>query len=232
MSLTTHNLETQRPIRSYVRREGRITKGQNKALQRLWSKYGIDNNNTSLTSTNLFGNSRQMTLEIGFGNGQNLIDQALSHPDCGYVGIDVYRPGAGRLILELDRLAIRNVRIILQDATETILHRFADKSLDQILIYFPDPWPKKRHHKRRLIDPDFLHRLAHRLKPRGILHIATDCNSYADSIVKLILLESLLIKLDSTNDTNDLMIKRATTKYEARGERLGNRIFDILASRL
>ena len=152
----------------------------------------LANDASLLTAIGLFGDQRPLILEIGFGNGQNLVDLALAHPNQGYIGVDVYRPGAGRLMLALDRLEIGNVRILLQDATEVLRHRFAERSLDSVLIYFPDPWPKKRHHKRRILRPDFLHNLALCLKPRGLLHIATDCNHYGQTILECIALEPLL----------------------------------------
>jgi tRNA (guanine-N7-)-methyltransferase len=179
----------------------------------------------------LFGDHNPLTLEIGFGNGKNLVDLALANPNHRYIGVDVYRPGAGRLILELDRLAIGNVRILLQDAVEVIFNRFAERSLDSVLIYFPDPWPKKRHHKRRALGPDFLHQLALCLKPNGMLHIATDCNQYAQTILELIVLEPLLKNLDKPYGNGTTPHQRAVTKYEERGIRLGHSILDILAQR-
>ena len=127
-----------------------MTPAQSRALKTLWPKYGIGDHESLLTAKKLFGDQRPLTLEIGFGTGQNLVDLALAHPDHGYIGIDVYRSGAGRLMLELDRLTIRNVRIIIKDAAEALVNNFFEYSLDNILIYFPDPCPKKRHHKRRI----------------------------------------------------------------------------------
>jgi len=219
------------PVRSYVRREGRITRAQRRALEILWPKYGIGDDSSLLTAIGLFGDQRSLILEIGFGSGQNLIDLALAHPDQGYIGVDVYRPGAGRLMLALDRLEIDNVRILLQDAVEVLLHRFAEHSLDSILIYFPDPWPKKRHHKRRIVRPDFLHNLALCLKPGGFLHIATDSSHYGRTIVECIKFEPLLTNLATPNLGMEPLHRRAITKYEAQGIKHGHTIVDISAQR-
>ena len=221
-----------RPVRSYVRREGRMTSAQRRALEILWPKYGISNDISLLTAIGLFGNQCPLTLEIGFGNGQNLVELALAHPDQGYIGVDVYRPGAGRLMLALDRLEIGNVRILLQDAAEVFLHRFTERSLDSVLIYFPDPWPKKRHHKRRILRPDFLHNLALCLKRKGLLHIATDCNHYGQTILKHIELEPLLTNLTALNQGVAPLHRRTITKYEAQGIEWGHPILDISAQRV
>ena len=220
-----------KPVRSYVRREGRMTRAQRRALEILWPKYGIGDDVSLLTAIGLFGDQRPLTLEIGFGNGQNLVDLALAHPNQGYIGVDVYRPGAGRLMLALDRLEIGNVRILLQDAAEVLLDRFTERSLDSVLIYFPDPWPKKRHHKRRILRPDFLHNLALCLKPRGLLHIATDCSHYGQTILECIALESLLTNLAPPDQGVEPLHRRTITKYEAQGMERGHLIVDILARR-
>jgi tRNA (guanine-N7-)-methyltransferase len=208
-----------------------MTRAQRWALANLWPKYGISDDASLLTTTRLFGDQRSLTLEIGFGNGQNLVDLALANPNQGYIGVDVYRPGAGRLMLALDRLEIGNVRILLQDAAEVLLHRFTERSLDSVLIYFPDPWPKKRHHKRRILRPDFLHNLALCLKPSGLLHIATDCSHYAQTIVGWIELEPFLTNVAKLDQSVETLSPRTLTKYEARGISRGHPILDILAWR-
>jgi tRNA (guanine-N7-)-methyltransferase len=196
-----------------------------------WPKYGISDDASLVTAIELFGNQRPLILEIGFGNGQNLLDLALAHPNQGFIGVDVYRPGAGRLMLALDRLEIGNVRILLQDAAEVLLHRFTEQSLDRILIYFPDPWPKKRHHKRRIVRPDFLHNLALCLKLKGFLHIATDSSDYGRAILDCIESEPLLTNLATPNQNTELPHRETITKYEARGIKYGHPIVDILAQR-
>ena len=208
-----------------------MTRAQHRALEVLWPKYGIGDDTSLLTAIGIFGDQRPLTLEIGFGNGQNLVDLALAHPNQGYIGVDVYRPGAGRLMLALDRLEIGNVRILLQDAAEVFLRRFTERSLDNVLIYFPDPWPKKRHHKRRILRPVFLHNLALCLKLRGFLRIATDCNHYCQTILECIALEPLLTNLDPPDQGMEPLHRRTITKYEAQGIERGHPILDILAQR-
>ena len=231
LSPVIDHLTFRKPVRSYVRREGRMTRAQRRAIETLLPKYGIGDDVSLITAIGLFGDDRPLILEIGFGNGQNLVDLALAHPTQGYIGVDVYRPGAGQLIQALDRLEIGNVRILLQDASEILLHRFAEHSLDSVLIYFPDPWPKKRHHKRRILRPDFLHNLALCLKPRGFLRIATDCNHYGRTILELIGLEPLLTNLALPHQGTEPHYRRTVTKYEARGIDQGHPIVDILAQR-
>ncbi len=208
-----------------------MTRAQRRALENLWPKYGIRDDASLLTAIGLFGDQRSLTLEIGFGNGQNLVDLALAHPHRGYIGVDVYRPGAGRLMLALNHLEIGNVRILLQDATEMLLHRFTEHSLDTVLIYFPDPWPKKRHRKRRILRPDFLHNLALCLKPNGLLHIATDCNHYGQTILECIALEPLLINLAPPDKNVEPLHWRTITKYEEKGIQRGHPILNISAQR-
>ena len=232
LSPHTNHLTFHKTIRSYVRREGRITGAQHRALKILWPKYGIGDDTSLLTAIELFGDQRPLILEIGFGNGQNLIDLALAHPNRGYIGVDVYRPGAGHLMLALDRLEIGNVRVVLQDAVEVLFHRFTEHSLDAVLIYFPDPWPKKRHHKRRILRPDFLHNLASCLKPTGSLHIATDCSHYGKAILECIALEPLLTNLASPNKIVEPARRRTITRYEAKGIERGHPIVDISARRI
>ena len=155
----------------------------------------------------------------------------MAYPNTGFIGVDVYRPGAGRLMLALDRLEIGNVRILLQDAAEVILHRCTEHSLDSVLIYFPDPWPKKRHQKRRILRSDFLHNLALCLKPKGFLHIATDCSHYGQTILECIALEPLLTNLAPTDHGGEPRHRQTLTKYESRGIEQGHPILNISAQR-
>lgn len=208
-----------------------MTRAQRRALEVLWPKYGIDDDTSLLTGIRIFGDQRPLTLEIGFGNGQNLVDLALAHPNQGFIGVDVYRPGAGQLMLALDRLEIENVRILLQDAAEILLHRFAERSLDSVLIYFPDPWPKKRHHKRRILRSDFLHNLALCLRPKSFLHIATDNSHYGQTILECIALEPLFTNSAVPDQVMKPFQQRNITKYEAQGIEQGRSILNISAQR-
>jgi len=232
MSSTIESISTRKPIRSYVRRKGRLTLGQKKALQELWPKYGVTYDQSPLNALGLFLDERPIILEIGFGNGQNLINLALTNPTNGYIGVDVHQPGAGHLLLELNRLNITNVRVVLQDAVEAIAVRFGENSLHSVLAYFPDPWPKKRHHKRRLFNSDFIRQLARRLILHGTLHIATDWDNYARNILESIENEPLLKNVAGTLCYAERPKERSVTRYEARGVHLGYQVRDIFARRL
>jgi len=229
----SHNQEdAKRPIRSYVRREGRMTTAQKRAFQTLWPKYGINDPQILSNLEHVFENLHSLTVEVGFGNGENLIDLASKNPEASYIGIDVYRPGAGRLMLKLERLGISNVRLLVEDAREILSKNFIHNSCDNILIYFPDPWPKKRHHKRRLLGAHFLHEITLRLKLGGALNVATDCSDYAEHIVQLIDVESDLDMCSNPSSVTSTDPKRKRTKYESLGIELGHTIFDIRACRV
>ena len=170
-------IEHPRSIRSFVTRAGRITPAQQRALAELWPKYGVEFAAAPLDPAALFGRVAPLRAEIGFGNGDNLLRLAAAHPQCHFLGIEVHRAGVGRLLLALETAALRNVRIICHDAVEVLEQQLAPASLEEILILFPDPWPKKRHHKRRLIQAPFVALAAARLVPGGRLRLATDWRS-------------------------------------------------------
>ena len=167
-----------RPPRSFVLRSGRITSAQRRALDTLWPRYGVPA--AALTNPRaLFSNpSASLTLEIGFGNGENLVDMATTNPDHHFIGIEVYPPGIGRLLHCCAERGLNNVRVVHADAVDAIRY-LPPACLHRILVLFPDPWPKRRHHKRRLLKEDFVLQLGQRLEPGGSLHIATDCEAYA-----------------------------------------------------
>src|SRR3989304_3879032 len=169
-----------RSIRSFVRRESRITPAQTRALKQLWPRYGIVEGATALDLSTVFGRSAPVILEIGFGNGEALAATAAAHPENNYLGIEVHRPGAGSLLRRLEAQDLHNVRVMLSDATEILAQRIADASLSAVHLFFPDPWPKKRHHKRRLVQPDFAALVARKLEPGGYFHLATDWPEYAE----------------------------------------------------
>jgi len=218
------------PIRTYVRREGRITVAQKKALQALWPKYGLNHEPNTETSR-FISISKPLTVEIGFGDGQNLINLAQSNPCNVYIGIDVYRPGVGKLLIELEKQGVTNVKIILNDAIEALPALFQTNSLAAVMVYFPDPWPKKRHKKRRLLRQEFLEIIASRLIPGGDLYISTDCENYADDILRFIENVELLDNVYGSCCYAPRSLRFLPTKYEARGLRSGNKIRDIHASR-
>jgi tRNA (guanine-N7-)-methyltransferase len=219
-----------RPVRSFVRREGRMTTAQKRALADLWATYGIDDDATPVDE-HLFGGLRDLTLEIGFGDGGTLVAMASKEPEEGFIGIDPHRPGAGRTLLQLERQGIDNVRVIIGDGAQVLPQLITSASLTRVLVLFPDPWPKKRHHKRRLLNTGFLQIISDKLRPTGTLHIATDWAEYADEI--LIAIESTPGLVNAAG-AGQFAIKpkwRPTTKYERRGLKLGHRVFDIAAIR-
>ena len=172
----------QRPIRSFVRREGRMTTAQTRALEGLSSVYGVPEWPEIVDVSALFSTCRPITLEIGFGDGQHLQRLAANHPEQGFIGIEAYRPGIGRLLHGIADDELNNLRVLIGDAEEIVPRRFPRCSLQHILVLFPDPWPKKKHFKRRLINNDFMKRLINIIKQDGKIHIVTDSQSYLRQI--------------------------------------------------
>lgn len=197
-------------IQSFVCREGRMTKGQKRAFKELWPKYGLE---ISEVAYNF------QVLEIGFGMGQLLLSMVAIHPEQNFLGIEVYRPGVGALLAQLEKQKLTNVRVYCADAVEVLQQCILNHSLNKIFILFPDPWPKKRHHKRRLIQPEFIALLAKKLKPDGILYIATDWEDYAQHILRVISKTKLFKQITAS--------PRIATKFEQRGKRLGHKIWDL-----
>lgn len=210
-----------RPIRSFVRRAGRLTTAQRRALRELWPEYGIDCSRTKLDLASCFGNANPVTLEIGFGDGELLVNNAALHPEANYLGIEVHEPGIGHCLLAIHAAKLRNVRLIKQDALEVLNHQIGADTLSGVDLFFPDPWRKKRHHKRRIVQPAFVRLVASRLRSGGLLHIATDWENYAEQIRHVVAAEQVFMRLDEQRG------ERPTTKFETRGERLGHTIFDL-----
>lgn len=225
------NIPGHRQIRSFVRREGRLTKGQQRALDELWPKYGIDNEKSSIDLNKTFNRKAPKILEIGFGNGRSLALMASEHPENDYLGIEVHRPGVGALLLLVEELCLSNIRIICDDAVEVIKNRIADNSLDRVQIFFPDPWHKKRHHKRRIIQPDFIALVAHKLKPGGLLHMATDWQDYAQHMTDIMKLIDAFENISQDSDYVERPDYRPLTKFEQRGQRLGHGVWDLIYRR-
>lgn len=210
-----------RPIRSFVRREGRITAAQQRALAELLPRYGVPEGDTLFDLQALFGRRAPLHVEIGFGNGEALATMASAHPENDYIGIEVHRPGVGALLQRLETDGISNVRVISADALQVLEHRIPDETLTAACIFFPDPWPKKRHHKRRLVQPQFAALAARKLAPGGVFHAATDWPEYAEHMDEVLSREPLLQKSDAG------LVARSTTKFETRGRRLGHPIRDL-----
>ncbi len=219
-------MQNQRHIRSFVLRAGRMTPAQERALSQLWPSYGVDLPDGALDLDKIFGRRAPRCLEIGFGIGEVIGSLAESHPNIDYLGIEVHRPGVGRLMLRAAQANVRNLRVICHDAVE-VLHKIPDGSLDEILIFFPDPWHKKRHHKRRLVEPKFVASAAARLRPRGLIRLATDWQAYADQMLSVCGANPDL-QSQSTDGTYVPRPEfRPPTRFERRGARLGHGVWDL-----
>jgi len=214
------------PIRSYVLRGGRITRAQRRALDELLPRLGIPYATAPLDLDRAFGRHAPRALEIGFGNGDTLVALAAAAPGKDFIGIEVHPPGVGHCLLAADAAGLANVRVIAHDAVEVMASMIPPASLDEVLLYFPDPWPKKRHHKRRIVQPDFAALVASRLKPGGLFKLATDWEPYAAWM-----LEVLNASPDVRNVARDGGCvdrpERAATRFEHRGRRLGHSVFDL-----
>jgi tRNA (guanine-N7-)-methyltransferase len=214
-----------------VLRAGRVTEGQKRALEELWPVYGVEPGSSVLDFTELFGNDHPVIMEIGFGNGEATWQMAKAQPLENYLGVEVHRPGVGRLLLKIEEHSLKNIRIACEDAVELLRTRVPAASLHGIRIYFPDPWPKKRHHKRRMIQPPFLSLLAGRMKPGGVLHLATDWEPYAEHMLEVMQAAPEFENLSPGGGFSPKPDWRPPTKYEQRGKRLGHRVADLVYRR-
>ena len=219
-----------RPVRSFVRREGRMTTAQTRALEDLSSVYGVPESPEMFDVGALFLTCRPITLEIGFGDGQHLQQLAADHPEQGFIGIEAYRPGIGRLLHGIADEELNNLRVLIGDAEDIVPRRFPRCSLQHILVLFPDPWPKKRHHKRRLLSMEFLKKLSMTLTTDGQMSIATDCAGYATDI-ELSIEKTGNLQLLETNGSKTAWSRSTVTKYERRAQRLGHITHEIRAVR-
>lgn len=203
-------------------------------MSELWPVWGIDYSDNRLNLVDIFNRQAICVLEIGFGNGDTLISDAMRSPDKNFLGIEVHRPGVGRLLMQIAENELSNVRVICHDAVEVLSDQLAPAALDEVNIFFPDPWPKKRHHKRRLIQPAFLQLLAAIMKPGARLHIATDWQAYAEHIHECLTDSTAFSNtvengsLDDAEQTAELT--RGETKFERRGRKLGHNVWDFIYS--
>ncbi|MEG3591726.1 MAG: tRNA (guanosine(46)-N7)-methyltransferase TrmB [Pseudomonadota bacterium] len=209
-------------IRSYVKREGRITRGQKRALTELWPIYGLELEQKILDPSILFEEKNPICMEIGFGNGEALIEMALQNNKLNFLGVEVYRPGIGQTLKLLEKHKIKNVKIVAGDGHMVLKENILENTLQNLLIFFPDPWPKKKHHKRRLIKESFIKLAGQKIKVGGNLHIATDWSPYAKNIN--IIMNDISDFISIKNFTH----LRPTTRYERRGKNLGHEIFDLV----
>jgi tRNA (guanine-N7-)-methyltransferase len=216
-----------RHVRSFVRRGGRITAAQARALKELWPGFGIDFAPGLLNLDRVFGHQAPRLLEIGFGNGEALLAIARERSDWDCLGVEVYEPGVGRLLLQAQQAGLRNLRILCHDAVEALEHQLPDESIDETLVFFPDPWPKKRHHKRRLIQAPFATLLARKLKPGGVLRLATDWQPYAEHMLEVLNACELLVNAAADRAFALRPPIRPPTRFERRGQRLGHGVWDL-----
>jgi tRNA (guanine-N7-)-methyltransferase len=220
-----------RSIRSFVRREGNITPGQERALKELWPLYGIEPGDTPFDFVAVFGRDAPVILEIGFGNGEALAEEAEAHPENNYLGIEVHRPGAGILLRRIESSGLKNVRLLLADAQDILSARIPEASLAGVRLFFPDPWPKKRHNKRRLVQPEFAGLIVRQLRAGGYFHLATDWPDYADHMVAVLSATPELIDVSGQTPFTDMVAARAQTRFERRGLDQGNPIRDLVYQR-
>ena len=215
-----------RKIRSFVRRPGRMTDSQARARLEHWPQFGIDYSAGRLDFASEFGGDAPIVLEIGFGNGETFVAQAAANSENNYLGIEVHEPGVGHCLRRVAERELGNVRVMAHDAVEVLEHQIGESVLSRVNIYFPDPWPKKRHHKRRLLQPVFLNLLVTRLKPGGTLCIATDWANYAEHIDE-VSDDCAAFSLDLRREHGgEEPLDRPTTKFERRGLGKGHRIVD------
>jgi tRNA (guanine-N7-)-methyltransferase len=219
-------MHTPRRIRSFVLRAGRTTTAQQRALTELWPAYGIDSKD-ALDIGTIFGRSAPCCLEIGFGTGEVIAHLAETDPQRDYLGIEVHRSGVGRLLLRAEQSGLRNLRVICDDAVEVLRDRIADDTFDEVLVFFPDPWHKKRHHKRRLIDAPFAALLAAKLRRGGTLRLATDWQDYAQQMLAVCNATAGLQNQSADATYVDRPQFRPPTRFERRGERLGHGVWDL-----
>ncbi|MEX2964043.1 tRNA (guanosine(46)-N7)-methyltransferase TrmB [Microbulbifer sp. TYP-18] len=218
-------------IRSYVIRAGRMTEGQRRAFDHYWGPYGLSLFDGPLSARQVFGRGAPLVLEIGFGMGDSLLAMARAEPDKDFIGIEVHPPGVGRLINNAGTAGVENLRVYMADAIDVLNDCIADASLDRIQLYFPDPWHKKKHHKRRIVQPQFARLLCTKLKPGGLLHMATDWENYAEQMLEVLETEALLENTAGKGEYAPRPDFRPQTKFERRGQRLGHGVWDLLYRR-
>lgn len=229
--MTTDSPTPRRPVRSFVRREGRMTHSQRVAFEQLWSNYGVTLSHDLVDVRTAFPRAAPLVLEIGFGMGDTLATLAAADSARNYLGIEVHRPGVGRLLARLEREQIANVRVLNADAVEVLERHVADGSLDAVLVFFPDPWPKTRHRKRRLIRAPFVALLARKLRAGGVLHMATDWEDYAQQMLETVGADAAFVNRAGAGHYSARPAYRPLTKFEQRGQRLGHGIWDLVFER-
>ena len=220
--------QPQRRLRSFVRRQGRMTEGQSRAMETLWQDYGLDLRQGLLNSTELFGNDGPVILEIGFGDGVSLLQMAQAAADSNFIGIEVHRPGVGKLINDAHHAGVTNIRVFCEDAIDVLQQCIADNSLDGVQLFFPDPWHKKRHNKRRIVQAEFAQLVRTKLKVGGYFHMATDWEPYAEHMLAVMSAADGYENQAGAEQYSPKPDYRPVTKFERRGERLGHGVWDLV----
>ena len=221
-----------RRIRSFVLREGRLTSGQQRAFEQIWPDYGIGFDGTLLDLPRLFGNDAPVHLEIGFGDGESLAQMAARNPENNYLGVEMHRPGVGHLLLKMEQLSLTNLRIIRHDAVEVLYHGLSNAALAGLYLFFPDPWHKRRHHKRRILQPAFVDEIARVLRTGGIFHAATDWQEYAGHMMQVMTAADVHFEnCAGDNCYSPRPDYRLMTKFEQRGRHLGHDVWDLVFRR-
>ena len=220
-----------RRIRSFVRREGRLTKGQEQAMNDCWPTMGIDFEEKQLDWAEVFGNNNPVVLEIGFGMGASLVEMAKNAPEKNFVGIEVHSPGVGACLMAARDAGVTNLRVMCHDAVEVFEHMLPVASLETVQLFFPDPWHKARHHKRRIVQPEFVQMLRDKLKIGGIFHMATDWENYAEHMVEVMDVAPGYKNTATDGSYIPRPEDRPLTKFEARGHRLGHGVWDMKYAR-
>ncbi len=211
-----------------MRRQGRLTEGQSRALEQYWDDYGLTLADGRLDYAALFGNAYPVILEIGFGNGASLLQMAQHAPQKNFIGVEVHRPGVGKLINDAHQAGVNNVKVFCEDAIEVLAHNIADSSLDGVQLFFPDPWHKKKHNKRRIVQPEFAQTIRGKLKIGGYFHMATDWEPYAQQMLEVMSAAEGFTNQAGAGNYAPKPDYRPDTKFEKRGERLGHGVWDLV----
>lgn len=217
-----------RTVKSFVLRAGRMTEGQQKAMEAVWPHMGLELQQGMLDLEEVFGREAPVVLEIGFGMGDSLVEMAKDQPEKNYIGIEVHRPGVGRLLSNAEREELSNIRVFCDDAIEVLAQCIPDGSLSCIQLFFPDPWHKKRHHKRRIVQPEFAQTLRKKLKTGGVFHMATDWENYAEHMMEVMSVAEGYNNVAGEGQYSPQPEWRPVTKFQKRGERLGHGVWDLM----
>lgn len=219
-------------IRSFVIRAGRITEGQRNAFTKSWAQYGLSLFDGAINPEQLFSRAAPLVVEVGFGMGDSLLQMCKAEPDKNFIGIEVHPPGVGRLINNATLEGITNLKVYMADATDVLHDCFSDGVIDRFQLYFPDPWHKKKHHKRRIVQPQFVQLISQKLTPSGICHFATDWHEYAEQMMEILTQEQSFSNCAGLEQYHARPGFRPITKFEKRGERLGHGVWDLLFKKI